>query len=186
MSVPAYLEKVRDVIHTIARHEDSELMRFSGKGVLSMPELAFVHQVAKELSSRSGEVFDVATIRWEMNQGIGAGLTDLVVVPQGQERKRVALEFKLGGDGRKWIDDLEKLKRLNSAKYDRVFCALADVFVGDLATHGRIRAIDEYPGTERIGGDFDFFTTRTSFVTQTCCVVGVWWVSANNCVEATR
>ena len=176
MTYPKYLTKIREVIHTIARQEDSELQRYSGKGVLSMPELAFVHQVVKELSIRSSEIFNTCNINWEMNKNFGAGLTDLIIAPQIDQAKKVAFEFKLGGDVRKWNNDIEKMKFLDSNEYDRIFVALIDVFVNDLPTHQRIIDIDKRPDTVRVGNNFDFFTTDASFITQTCCVVGTWFI----------
>lgn len=95
------LESIAEVVHAVARQEDSELRRFSGKGILHMPELAFVHQVARELSARSAEIFGVPKITWEVNRGVGSGLTDLVIDTQSTEPRNVAIEFKVGGDVRK-------------------------------------------------------------------------------------
>jgi hypothetical protein len=171
-------ELVAEVIHTVARREDSELRRYSGKGVLSMPELAFVHHVAKELSLRSSEIFGSPTIGWEMNKGIGAGLTDLVIDPRSPVAQKMAVEFKLGGKVDTWIEDIAKLSRLANAGYECLFCALAEVFVRDLQAHGRFKAVDDDARAERIVKSFEFFTTLTDYATQTCCVVGLWRVKA--------
>jgi len=173
---PDYLLKIREVIHAVARQEDSELRRYSGKGILLMPELAFVHQVAKELSLRCNEVFNTPNIQWEMNKNFGAGLTDLIIIPQGIGANKIAFEFKIGGGIQTWIDDIDKINQLDSNEYDRIFVSLIDVFVNDLMTHCRIKDIDQHPSTIRIGNNFDFFTTVTNYVTQTCCVVGTWFI----------
>lgn len=179
MSSTDYLVKIREVVHAIARREDSELRRYSGKGVMGMPELAFVHQVAKELSIRSDEIFGSPNVKWYMNRSFGAGLTDLIIEPQTQSKK-IAMEFKFSGDVRRWLSDIDKIRMLDGNEYDRIFIALVDVFVDDLSSHGRIIDIDNYPGTARIGGSFDFFTTNHIYATQTCCVVGVWFINDLN------
>ena len=146
---------------------------------MGMPELAFVHQVAKELSIRSDEIFGSPNVKWYMNRSFGAGLTDLIIEPQTQSKK-IAMEFKFSGDVRRWLSDIDKIRMLDGNEYDRIFIALVDVFVDDLSSHGRIIDIDNYPGTARIGGSFDFFTTNHIYATQTCCVVGVWFINDLN------
>ena len=121
MIYPDYIDKIKEVVHAVARYEDTELRRFSGKGILSMPEIAFVHQVAKALSSRSGEIFGVPTIGWEMNKNIGSGLTDLSINPFDETKKKVAIEFKIGGNGSEWLADRRELQKLPSTEYDRLF-----------------------------------------------------------------
>ena len=171
------LLKLKEVIHSVAREEDLILRRLSGSGILRMPELAFTHQVAKGLLTRAQEILGVTSFQWEMNKGIGAGLTDLVVNP-GQGEKCIAIEFKMSGDYRNYVSDIRKLQQLDSATYDRVFCALMDVFVADLTTHPRIKAVEENVDVpvQRVGEYFDFFSTLHSFKTQTCCVIGLWFV----------
>jgi len=172
------LEIIGEVIHAVARREDSELRRFSGKGILSMPELAFVHSVAKELSSRASEIFEVLSIGWQMNKNVGAGLTDLVIDPRSDKHRKVAIEFKIGGKVENWSRDIEKLSKLATEGYDSIFCALADVFTHDLTQHGRFKVLDDDARTERVVKTFEFFTTRSDFATHTCCVVGLWQVKA--------
>lgn len=164
---------IADVIHTVARREDSELRRFSEKGIFSIPELALVHAVAKELSSRPSEIFGVPKIKWEMNRSIGAGLTDLIINAPNDDQEKYAIEFKLGGEIDKWKADIDKLSKIHN-QYNCIFCALADVFVSDLATHSRFMSLDKDPRIERIVENFDFFSTVSAFKTQTCCVVGLW------------
>lgn len=170
------LLRLKEVIHSVAREEDLILRRLSDKGIMSIPELTFTHQLAKALLGRSQEVLGVPTFEWEMNKGIGSGLTDLVVNPS--VGRKIAVEFKVGGSSANYVKDLVKLSQLDGGTYDRVFCALMDVFVGDILTHPRIKAVDENanPTVQRIGEYFDFFSTLYSFKTQTCCVIGMWLI----------
>lgn len=57
-----------------------------------------------------------------------------------------------------------------------MFCVLADVFTHDLSTHARFKVIDDDPRTRRVLGAFEFFTTKSNFASQTCCVIGLWEV----------
>lgn len=173
MSNPDDFIQVREAILNVARREDSELRRYSGQGIFLMPELAFVHQVAKELSSRSSEVFRVPFIRWEMDKHIGAGRTDLVINAPNQ--KGIAIEVKIGGSKDLWAKDIQKLKQINPNYYYRLFCSLAHSFVNTLSSINRVFEDD---GTvANVGGDFDYFTTlHPKYQTQVCCVVGVWFV----------
>lgn len=72
---------IGEVINSLARRQDTELRSFSGKGIQSMPELAFVRSVAKELSSKASEIFEVPSLSLQIYKIVCAGLTDLVIDP---------------------------------------------------------------------------------------------------------
>lgn len=149
------------------------------RGVLDLPEIAFVDQLVHRLVGASvGHVGRV--IDWEVESQVSraSGRTDLVLRLDGFPRK-FAFEFKIGGSDRAYLKDLDKLGQLDSKTYVRVFCALLDVVRGHPEGDGRLSAFEQRQDLIAVGhrgGGFPQFDARFRRMRakEISCVVGIW------------
>lgn len=172
------LNKISDLIIDVARNEDLILRRV-GKGVLHLPELAFTYAVGREIALQTERIFGTDKVRWmpEVTLTPKSGRTDLIF--ENQIGKGIAIEFKTGGSVDSYKKDIEKLRNIPD-NYEALFCALIDAYPNNLETDNRITGIEALDGVERICRDkfFDFFATLDDkYVSQLCCIVGIWKVN---------
>lgn len=166
------LEELSEIIIRVARREEMALRGLS-RGILFMPELAFVHAVGRALKSNAVKVFGTPKVQWLTEKELGdAGRTDLVF--KAQERS-MAIEFKMGGRDYSYVRDIEKLAALDPQEYTRLFCALVDAWARKpVHSDARIKAVDEHQNVARLA-PLDLFTTHCPrYKDQICCVVGLW------------
>lgn len=172
------LQKVSDIIVDTARQEDSILKKV-GKGIFQIPELAFTYAVGREIAINAENIFNNSNVRWLPEETIttSSGRTDLVFVSPGS--KGLAIEFKIGGPLDSYKKDIDKLSKIDSTKYERIFCALIDAWPDKLLNDPRVLAVEENDLSTRLCRDdfFDFFATlHEKYKNQLCCVVGVWHI----------
>ena len=74
--------------------------------------------------------------------------------------------------------DIQKLSKLDSDKYVKIFCALVDAWETDGKADERITYIEEKFPDEFDGcGDFEVLKTKNDrYKGPTCCVICVWKV----------
>lgn len=139
-----YRDKIADLICSVARREDAELLKISNKGIFACPELAFVYSFAKALSMMSHQIFEFKeqreTLKWSLEKSdnkMNIRRLDLYIVepklPDSSE-SFIAIEFKLGYEVTEWEEDVIKLIKIKDKKDEngnishriscRIFCAM--------------------------------------------------------------
>jgi hypothetical protein len=172
------LEKIAKVVVDVAQREDL-ILHPVGRGVLQIPELAFVYVAGREIALKAESIFGISNVPWLLERTINAtsGRTDLVFVPDNQ--KSIAMEFKIDGGGDQYVADLKKLAAIDPEKYERVFCALMGTWPDVMDRDPRVKAVEEQPyiRVERLTKDerFDFFPTiHDRFRNPLYCMVALW------------
>lgn len=143
-----------------------------------MPELAFAYACGKEIMSDALNVFGGKKPIWMREVDLGnGGPTDLVI--KLENSKDIAIEFKLRDTADAYISDLEKLNKLDSSKYVKVFCALIDTFTSDLDNDGRIKKIESFECatiSSVLEPKPSFGVKQDWYKKDVSCVIGIWTV----------
>ena len=167
------LKKINEQIVKDAIKEEEELSQAFRKGIFFMPELALAYAAGKAIAKALAATYPNESVAWTREERIGPdGPSDLII--SGVGWRKLVIEFKVSQGDSDYLADIAKLKRLDPAKYIRVFCALCDVKESDLPIDARIQAVERDSSVKRIGDLTAFRTKHLAYVGNIYCVLGVW------------
>ncbi|OCH29970.1 hypothetical protein A6E13_19095 [Aliivibrio fischeri] len=170
------INRIAQIICSVAESENKELSDISQEGIFHMPELAFAYECGKAIIKESKSIFGETTVEWcrecDLKNG---GPTDLVFkLGSGYT---IAIEFKLRDTTTAYQNDIEKLGRIKEEKCIRLFCALVDVFNHQLPDDGRQVYIECLPNYQvKPLHKVTFDTKQSRYVKPVSCVACVWEV----------
>lgn len=175
MNSKEFIELLREKIIEVAENEDKELERLCSEGIFFVPELAFAYLVGKEIMKSDVAKENKLELIREQKISSDYGIADLVL--KGEGLKTIVVEFKMQAKDVNYIGDIKKLQKINE-DYEKIFCALIDVFPDALESDGRIIKLEEtFKGEiERIGYFYHFPTKYSYYQKTTHCLIGIWRV----------
>jgi len=141
-----------------------------------MPELAFAYACGKAIMENKHEIFGDDIPCWQREVDLkNGGPTDLIFGYENKER--IAIEFKLRDTHDAYINDLEKLAKLDSKNTAKIFCTLTDTFTNGLPNDERIQEVEKY-FQDRLVPLLEpkriFSTIQHWYSGDVSCVVCVW------------
>ncbi len=170
--------KIKDTILDVIKREDEEMNNLHNKGIFFLPELAITYLIGKELVRKSVEIFKSNIVNWYPEYSLGRGRPfDLVLILEND--KKYVFEFKTRQTSESYIEDINKLHKLDSSEHEKYFCAFVDCFEKISPNDERITTVENSCGTiiERVSEDnsFKIFKTKDhARVNQVVCVLGLW------------
>jgi len=120
------------MIYDLAFEENKELMDLTENavGLKKMPELAFAYECGKEIFRHRKIILNSSDYSWERELVIqkGLGPSDLVFLSEDSGLPNYVIEFKLDDNWHKYQSDIEKLVKLESENWVKLFCSFKHVF----------------------------------------------------------
>jgi hypothetical protein len=177
------LKEIAGVFAIVAEDEDRRLNDLCGEGIFFMPELVFAYACGKSVMEKRNKIFGETSVTWVREQNFGAGgPSDLVFAfPDG---KKIVVEFKMRDKLHKYLADIKKLEKLDSASNARIFCVLLDPFTDHHTDNNHDSRIKQIESTAvksspliRLNAPFPYFPTRQHWYNkEISCVVAAWSV----------
>lgn len=170
------LKQVASTLAQVAIEENNELERMCQQGIFFMPELAYAYACGKAIMNDAQRFSGNSTLTWQREIDLGLGSpSDLVL--ELPSNYRIVVEFKMRDTLSSYRSDIEKLRRLDSSKNARIFCALVDVFASQQCD----QRVAQLENTEKdliplMRPFLQFPTMQSWYKKPISCLVAVWSV----------
>ncbi len=107
---------------------DNELKTTDNKGIFFAPELHIAFECGKAITISGQSIWGQRPYKWKRETKFeNYGLADLVFVCDNGD-KGLVIEFKILQTIDAYMSDIDKLKRLDGVKFERMFCAILGFF----------------------------------------------------------
>ena len=165
-----------ETIYRAIESEDRELTELSKQGIFYTPELYIAIVIGKALKKKENEIFGEITTWIRETDFKNGGPTDFAF--QLENERVLAFELKLRQTIHDYQSDIDKLKKLDSKKYDKYFVALVDSWAKDRENDARIIGLEKNnPELNRIAAFKSFPTAQTRYSGNITCTLAVWNVN---------
>lgn len=114
---------------------DKELKTIDNKGIFFAPELHIAFECGKDITTNGQNIWGQQSYKWKREIKFESyGLADLFFTSDNGD-KGIVIEFKVLQTIDAYINDIEKLKKLDGEKFERFFCAILGFFKNQEMEH---------------------------------------------------